>query len=463
MRRYRVAFRTFGCRLNQAESEQAAAAFQASGAELVAFGSPADVVVFNTCTVTSKAEQKARRELRLALRLNPDALALATGCYAELDGPALEAIGPRVLALPGSQKGALGGLALALAAAVAEGFDPLDEARRYLAEAAGLSFDPFSWTPGDQRHRSRAALKIEDGCDNRCTYCRVCLARGKALSLAPALVVERARELAALGYPEIVLTGVNLSQYRAGGLDFPGLLKLLCDQTEGVAYRVSSYEPDTIDDSFLEAFALPRVRPFLHLALQSGSDAVLRAMGRSYRRRRALAAALEARAAKGDPFVSADLIVGFPGEGESEFQETMAALAELDPAWLHAFTFSPRPGTKAAAMSPRVPERVAAERAAAVAALARAGRRRFTERRLGAVLEAMPEIAGYEGGEGEAADTLGGAVTGAAVRALSADYLRLSLSGLNVGPDARRRASFSCRVVALADEPELDAYAEFEP
>lgn len=463
MRPYRVAFRTFGCRLNQAESEQSAAAFQAAGAELVPFGSPAEVVVFNTCTVTSKAEQKARRELRLALRLNPEALALATGCYAELDGPALEAIGPRVLALPGSQKGALGGLAVALAAAFAEGLDPLDEARRYLAESAGLSFDPFSWTPGDQRHRSRAALKIEDGCDNRCTYCRVCLARGKATSLAPALAVERARELAALGYPEIVLTGVNLSQYRSGGLGFPGLLKLLCAETEGVAYRVSSYEPDKIDDDFLAAFALPRVRPFLHLALQSGSDAVLRAMGRAYRRGRALAAAGEARAAKGDPFVSADLIVGFPGEGEAEFQETMAALAELDPAWVHAFTFSPRPGTKAAAMGPRVPERLAAERAAAVAALARAGRRRFTERRLGAVLEAMPEIAGDDGAEAEAADTLGDDEAVAAVRALSADYLRLSVKGLGLGAAARRRASFPCRLVALADEPELDAYAEFLP
>lgn len=463
MPRFRVAFRTFGCRLNQAESEQAAAAFEAAGAELVPFGSPAELVVFNTCTVTSKAEQKARRELRLALRLNPDVLALATGCYAELDGPALEAIGPRVLALPGSQKGALGGLAVALASAFAEGLDPLDEARRYLAESAGQSFDPFAWTPGDQRHRSRAALKIEDGCDNRCTYCRVCLARGRATSLEPAMVVERARQLAALGYPEIVLTGVNLSQYRAGGLGFPGLLKLLCDETEGVAYRVSSYEPDKIDDSFLAAFALPRVRPFLHLALQSGSDAVLRAMGRAYRRERVLAAAGETRAAKGDPFVSADLIVGFPGEGEAEFRETMAALAELDPAWVHVFTFSPRPGTKAAAMGPRVPERLAAERAAAVAALARAGRRRFTERRLGAVLEAMPEIAGDEGGEAESADTLGVEGGGSELRALSADYLRLSVRGLSLGSDAKRRASFSCRLVALADEPELDAHAEFVP
>ncbi|HAE20847.1 MAG TPA: tRNA (N(6)-L-threonylcarbamoyladenosine(37)-C(2))-methylthiotransferase MtaB [Spirochaetaceae bacterium] len=447
---YSVSFRTFGCRLNQSESENAAAAFVSAGAVLVDFDQAADLIVFNTCTVTSKAEQKARREMRLALRRSPDAVIVVTGCYAEMDPQALEALAPRIVVVPGSRKGALVGLASALADAFAEGLDALEEARRYAA--ADQVIDPFFFNPGDLRLRGRAALKVQDGCDNRCSYCRVCLARGGAIGLEPAEVLRRARLLAGMGYPEIVLTGVNLSQYRAGGLGFAGLLDLLCRETEGVAYRISSYEPDKVNDGFLKAFAHPRVQPFLHLAVQSGSDPVLRAMGRSYRAADALEAATAARAAKADPYIGADLILGFPGESDAHFAETMAFLRALEPAWVHGFTFSPRPGTKAYAMGGRVPERVAVERAAAVAALAHEGRQNFALRRVGKLLVAMAEYADNDEGDDELAPQ-----EGSRAHALSAEYLKLELRGLPPG----RRSTFSCRATGPATGQWADLSAEF--
>jgi threonylcarbamoyladenosine tRNA methylthiotransferase MtaB len=462
---YTVSFRTFGCRLNQSESENAASAFAGAGAGLVGFDEAADVVVFNTCTVTSKAEQKARREMRLALRRSPDAVIVATGCYAEMEPEALAALAPRIVVLPGSRKGALAGLASALADAFAEGLDALEESRRYAAAAAGSDRlpDPFFFNPGDLRLRGRAALKVQDGCDNRCSYCRVCLARGRSIGLEPAEALRRARLLAGMGYPEIVLTGVNLSQYRSGGLGFSGLLDLLCRETEGVAYRISSYEPDKVDEDFLKAFAHPRVRPFLHLAVQSGSDTVLRAMGRAYRAADVLAAAVAARGAKADPFIGADLILGFPGEGDDRFKETMDFLAALEPAWVHGFTFSPRPGTKAYAMGGRVPERVAVERAAAVAALASAGRRKFALRRVGKLLLGMAEYADTEEGDDDEAPAPRAEASAqraeAPTRALSAEYLKLELRGL----PPERRTAFACRATGLATDSSADLCAEFVP
>ncbi|HQO65423.1 MAG TPA: tRNA (N(6)-L-threonylcarbamoyladenosine(37)-C(2))-methylthiotransferase MtaB, partial [Spirochaetales bacterium] len=184
-RSLRVSFRTFGCKLNQAETEALADGFSAAGAVVVGPGELADLVVFNTCTVTSKAEQKARREMRLALRRNPEAVAIATGCYAELEPEAVAAVAPRCVVVPGSRKGSVVGMASGLVAARLEGLDPLDELRRLAALAAGREADPFAFAPGDALFHSRPQLKVQDGCDNRCAYCRVCLARGHSVSLEP--------------------------------------------------------------------------------------------------------------------------------------------------------------------------------------------------------------------------------------------------------------------------------------
>lgn len=388
-----VSVHTFGCRLNQTESESIARAFELAGFRVARDGAGASpgIVVLNTCTVTSKAEQKARRLMRQALRDDPGAVVIVTGCYAEMEAEAIAALGERVVVLAGSRKDALLGLPARLAAAAGGHADPFDLVREELAALSGEPRDPFGFAPSAFTFHSRASLKVEDGCDNACAFCRVRLARGPSASLDPGLALERVRELEEAGYAEIVLTGVNLSQYSSGGMDFPGLLNALVDGTTRVALRISSYEPGRIDSAFLEAVSRERVRPFFHLPIQSGSPATLRRMGRDPDVQ-ALRRAVEGlRRAAIDPFVSFDMICGFPGESEAEFAQSESFARDARPAWIHVFPYSPRPGTQAASFGDRVPERVAAERAKVLIGIARQGRleyaRRWTGRAVDAVIE----------------------------------------------------------------------------
>jgi len=451
----RVSFRTFGCKLNQAETEAIADGFFRAGALAAGQGEAADLFIFNTCTVTSKAEQKARREIRLAIRSYPDAVALVTGCYAELDAEAVLTLAPRTIVIPGSRKDSLKALAAGLVAAKLEGLDLFSEARRLVDLAAGRVPDPFDYIPGDARWHSRVQLKVQDGCDNRCTYCRVCLARGRSVSLAPGEALVRAAALEARGVAEIVLTGVNLSQYRSGGLSFPGLLENLVSGTQSMAFRVSSYEPDRVDEGFVRAFGLPRVRPHLHLSIQSGSDRILTAMGRHYDRAAVLRAVDAVRAVRDDPFIGADIILGFPGESDADFHETLDLLEHIQPAWVHAFTFSPRPGTRAFELKPRVPERIAVERAALVQAFAVRGKTAFALRRTGSLLEAVAETHGNE--EAFPADAEAG------IYATSSEYLKVLVRGVPAGFKGR----FLCSAIGIpdsvaADAPDLLAHFSYE-
>ncbi len=331
-------------------------------------------------------------------------------------------------------------MAASLAIAKTEGLDLLDEARRLASLAAGKIPDPFAFLPGDDLFHARPQLKIQDGCDNHCSYCRVCLARGPSVSLEPSQALSRVAALAASGVPEIVLTGVNLSGYRSGGLDFPGLLQTLIGGIPDIAFRISSYEPDRVDEAFVKAFSSPRVRPHLHLSVQSGSDRILQAMGRRYGRDAVLRAAEAVRSVRADPFIGADLILGFPGETDDDFQQTLDLIERLQPAWIHAFTFSPRPGTRAFSMKPRVPERLAVERAAIVQSLADRNKAAFTARRLGRTLDAVVEFHGIPD-----------PVTGF-VNATSAEYLKLAVSGLPPG----FRGAFTCSALSTTGKGSAD-------
>jgi threonylcarbamoyladenosine tRNA methylthiotransferase MtaB len=433
----KVAFHTLGCKLNQLETESFASAFVREGATVLpldADDGTADFVVVNTCTVTGKAEQKARRIVRRALADNPAAAALVTGCYAQVEAAALAALDERVLVLPGEGKEALLGLPAWLGARGGGDADLLAELREWLASVApGRGFPAggkgrFAYDPEAFAFHSRPALKIQDGCDNACAYCRVRIARGRSASLASAEALARARALEAAGRSEIVLTGVNLSHYRDGKLDFPALLKYLVSGTENIAFRISSYEPDRVDEAFLEAFADPRVRPHVHLAAQSGSDSVLDGMGRRYGRAD-IASAVEAlRRARRDPFIAADIIAGFPGETEADAASTLELARRCEFAWIHAFPFSPRPGTKAASMPGRVPERSAGERVKALLEVGRRGRSAYVERWIGAEVPAVLEGKSWD----------------RAVGATSENYLKLEVRGLP--PGTRSGQAVLCRL-----------------
>jgi threonylcarbamoyladenosine tRNA methylthiotransferase MtaB len=453
----RVAFRTLGCKLNQLESESLADAFRRSGAEVVPFDEGADLFIVNTCTVTSKAEQKARRAIRSALSSRPGSVVIVTGCYAQMDPQAIVALDERAVVVPGDEKD----FVLDLAAWLAERWqghgdllDAVIEWRMGMVDTARpggcRESDRFAFKPEAFVFHSRPAMKIQDGCDNRCSYCRVCLARGPSLSLGADEALARVRALEAAGRAEVVLTGVNISQFRDGDRGFPELLAALLAGTTRMAFRISSFEPERIDDRFLEVFAHPRVRPHAHLPVQSGSDSVLARMARAYRRDKVLGSIDALRRVKGDLFLAADFIAGFPGETDADFADTLDLAQRCGFSWIHAFPFSPRPGTKAFGMRPMVPEREAGERVDALNDLARRGRAAYLGRQIGSTVEAVLE--GHEALE----DEPGSAPREAGARfGTSSNYLKLWIEG--VPPALGNGDPVLCRIEASLRGPEASS------
>lgn len=396
---------TLGCKVNQLESESLADAFRREGFSLMPWGEPAEILFINTCTVTSRADQKARRMIRKALRDNPESCLVVTGCYAQLDAELLEALEPPA---PGGEEGA-GGKRLF----VLRGKDKsaLLDLPRYIREKAGtpariletwfrfprrIPEVPegaragssggegfFRFVPENFSFHSRGFLKIQDGCNSRCTFCRVSLARGHSVSLGAEKVLEALRALEAGGYGEAVLTGVNITQYRDGIRDLGGLLGYLLEGTKRIAIRLSSLEPEGLTGANAAVFAHPRIRPHFHLSIQSGSPDILRDMGRFYGPEEIIRGITLLRSVKEDPFLACDIIAGFPGEGEEEFEKTRALCVRADFAWIHAFPYSRRPGTAAWSFGNPVSEGDTARRVEQLLGLARRGRREYARRWLG--------------------------------------------------------------------------------
>ncbi len=361
----KASFFTFGCKLNQCETEALADSFEKQGFEIVDFDTPAQVFIVNTCTVTSKSEQKARRVIRKASREYPDSLVLVTGCYAQLEPELIGELGDNVLSVPLDQKDLIMDLSAYLGHELAPGENLYKQAGFWLeTQAPGIdsSQSRFRFSAADFNFHARAFLKIQDGCDHRCAYCRVCLARGASVSLDSATVIARLKELEASGSREIVLTGVNIDSYRDGHLDLSGLLELIIEETDSFRIRLSSLEPETLLSRDLSILSHPRICPHFHISAQSGSDTVLQRMNRPYISSSIRDAVQKLRQLKDDPFIAADLIAGFPGETEKEHRETLNLVEELGFTRIHVFPFSPRPGTAAWDMTPKVPERVSGER-----------------------------------------------------------------------------------------------------
>ena len=431
----RIHFETLGCRLNQDESEGAARAFFKNGCSctMEAVTSSAEIddgtvlCIINTCTVTNKAEQKARRIIRMCLEKFPRSTVCVTGCYAELDGDSIKAICPeRISIIPGTKKYVLNAIAENLNGLVgSSGFiDDISKLDDFIklhstlsesfqqAERTSVLFNqkndvavkfsvPLSftlYTPVFEKH-SRASLKIQDGCNNSCTFCRIHFARGKAVSLGVDEVLNRVREIEDSGKDEVVFTGVNLSQY-AGDFyagetpvkkDFAFLLKYLIENTKKIKFRISSFYPQSVTDSLCESLKSDRVQPFFHLSVQSGSDSVLKAMKRPYGHDDVVNAVKKIRNAKKDCFISCDIIAGFPGESDFDFSETVRLCEECSFSWMHVFPFSPRPGTEAAVMKPQITESVKTRRAAVLGKIAVDSKIKYIESMKGREFTAVVE------------------------------------------------------------------------
>ncbi len=423
---FSVCFGTLGCRLNQLETEEIAAAFRAEGFKTESFraldtGGAKDgephatfLCIINTCAVTAKAEQKARRIIRLALKSAAFAAVIVTGCYAQTDGEKIKRLGSangkekdeppeKLVVFPGRLKDSLKSLAFhlrlfieacgnsappspAALAGIIRDFCLAEEkagTEKRASPSAPLRIETAAAAlPAGEdlfRFHSRASVKIQDGCSNACTFCKTRLARGPSVSVPSDKIIERARQIEKAGLGEVVLTGVNLHQYRdpITGCGLEGLLALLLESTERIFIRISSLYPESITPAFAQAIADKRICPFFHLSLQSGSEKIIALMGRDYSPRQIREAVSLLRGAKHKPFISCDIIAGFPGETEEDFKMTEELCAEMDFAHIHVFPFSPREGTPAASMKGRVPERVSRERAARLEALSREGKRRY--------------------------------------------------------------------------------------
>lgn len=398
-----VHFETLGCKLNQIETESLARAFSDAGFSVslshenaATLYSPLNTVILsvvNTCTVTGKAEQKARRLIRLLLRKHPESAVLVTGCYAEVEADTLSLIDPRVCVFPGSRKGELADLPqwLNMRQLLHPEESVLSALNNFMSRSEASTESTFRLSTDDFLIHSRASIKIQDGCNNHCSYCRIRLARGKAVSLDSDEVVKRVLAIEKAGWGEVVLTGVNLSQYRTNLGDFVHLLAALLEKTHSIAVRISSLYPERIDGELLPLLAHPRVRPHFHLSVQSGSDRILSSMRRPYTSQTVYEAAAGLRRVKENPFLACDIITGYPGETEEDFQQTLTLCREIGFAWIHAFPFSARPGTEAFTLKPKIPERIAGERVAELTALAKENNKKYTEYWIGRKLSAIAE------------------------------------------------------------------------
>ena len=383
---------TLGCRLNQAESEAIADSFSKSGFTLSA-AEDADLVIVNSCTVTQKAEQKGRRMIRLFAR---KAEVIVTGCYAALNPEEIKALSDKVTVFSLKEKASLLSLSEHLKTALISGLS-LHEA---IVSFTYRSSDPFAFDASSFQYHSRSYLKIQDGCDNHCGYCRTTIARGPSVSLSEDEVVNRALKLEEEGFHEIMLTGVNLTMYNHEEDGLGGLVeKLLSRLGSGMRIRLSSMEPDHVDDRLLDTLSDERMQPHFHIPIQSASDKVLRIAQRRYSISHVDYIISRMRKAKDDPFIACDVIAGLPGEGEEEFRETYDFLASHDFAAMHVFPYSPRPGTPLYGVKDRPEERVRDERAEKLRALSHLQSRRYLERQLGKRLEILAE-SGSEGTTG---------------------------------------------------------------
>jgi threonylcarbamoyladenosine tRNA methylthiotransferase MtaB len=370
----RCAIVTLGCKVNQFESEAMTEALEREGWELVPFGPDVDCTIINTCVVTSRAEAGSRRWIHRARRTNPKGLVLAVGCFPQIDPNGIISLGADGVA--GNQEKAF----------IAEIVEEIQRGKKSVVRVGDVmrAEMPSALQVTRFRHHTRAFLKIQDGCNARCSYCIVPLARGRSRSIPPAPVLASLKGLKEAGYQEVVLAGIHLGAY---GLDLEPrttLLELLhqieAGETSG-RIRLSSLEPQEVTPELVSLIASSqKICPHLHLPLQSGADEVLGRMKRPYTGAFFRDLVLNISERIPHAAIGADVMVGFPGEDEAAFRQTYDLLQELPLSYLHCFPFSPRPGTQAAGMPSQVGERAKKERVQTLRGLSKEKRTAFYSR-----------------------------------------------------------------------------------
>lgn len=380
----KAAFHNLGCKVNAYEAEAMQEMLEKAGYEIVPFQEGADVYVVNTCTVTNIADRKSRQMLHRAHKLNPDAIVVAAGCYVQAqDGKEID---PCIdIVIGNNHKKDL--------VRILEEYES--------GQAAGEIEDINRTKEYEELHltrtgeHTRAYIKVQDGCNQFCTYCIIPYARGRVRSRKTEDVVAEVKDLAQNGYREVVLTGIHLSSY---GIDFDGqkhLLDLICavHEVDGIMrIRLGSLEPGIVTEEFARVISsLPKVCPHFHLSLQSGCDATLKRMNRKYTSKQYYEKCRILRKYFEHPALTTDVIVGFPGETEEEFQQSLEFVDKVNFYETHIFKYSKREGTKAAVMPDQVDEQIKAERSSLMIALGEKKRKAYEQSFVGETVEVLIE------------------------------------------------------------------------
>lgn len=378
-RRPTVSISTLGCRVNQADSDAYAQRFADAGFSLVPPDACADVCLLNSCTVTNVSDQKSRQLVQRLRRANPDALLAVTGCYAAMAPARVEQVtgADLVAGLPDKER---------LVDLVNERL-----AERGFARPQPLTIEQLMRA----KPHTRLNVKVQDGCNDFCSFCIVPFSRGRARSVPLESIVASVNRAVREGYQEVVLTGVNITAYgRDSGSHLGLVLRAVLDRTEVPRVRLSSIEPFRFDPNWLGLWESGRLCRHLHLPLQSGCQATLGRMRRRYDASGYARLIAKIRGRAPGMAIWADVIAGFPGETDEEFEESLAFVKDMDFAGIHVFRYSPRTGTRAARMEGRVPDAVKKDRAARLIAESEQGKRRFAARLVGTTARVLFEEPG---------------------------------------------------------------------
>ena len=340
-----VAFKTLGCRLNQFETDSVLTDFHNTGYEVVGFNESADVYVVNTCTVTNQGDHKSRTAINQAVKGKEGSLVVVTGCMVESQRNYLENRGDITYVVDNKSKA---------------GILPLVEAHfnGEMMAPGDLKGDVFGFTVAEKSFHTRSMIKIQDGCDNFCTFCIVPMVRGRAVSRPVEQVMENIRQVIDLDYKEIVLTGVNISRYDHEGLRFADLLQKILELAGNFRVRISSIEPEGFGQPLFEIFSHKKLCPHMHLCLQSGSDHILMKMRRTYKLATYMEIVEQIRLRYPLFNFTTDIMVGFPSETDDDFHATCNVIRNVGFSHIHTFKYSVRQGTRAERMEGQIPENV---------------------------------------------------------------------------------------------------------
>lgn len=345
----KVAFKTLGCRLNQYETDALASQFQENDYELVSFDDSADVYVINSCTVTHQSDHKSRNFINQANRRNKDSVLVVTGCMANNAKEELENREEINYVVENDQKTSVFSLVEA-------------HFKGEIIHPSKLNADLFSYGFTDKGFHTRSMIKIQDGCDNFCTFCIIPSVRGRAVSRPIQDILTNIKEVIAQGAKEIVITGVNIGRYEFEGYKFDDVVEQILGLDGDFRLRISSIEPDGFGNKFLSLLNHPKMTPHLHLCLQSGSEPILLQMRRMYTVKRFKEIANKVRSINPNFNITTDIIIGFPNETEDDFSATCDAIKELNFGHVHTFKYSIRKGTRAERMPEQIDERIKTKR-----------------------------------------------------------------------------------------------------